>query len=161
VCPVYERTGGHAYGSVYPGPIGAVLTPQLVGVEHAASLPFASTLCGACYDACPVKIDIPQVLAHLRAEVVEAKRADRVLPTVEGTAMKLATAVLAKPGRLGAVQRLAARGSRLLARDGRIGALPGPLGRWSETRDTPQLPAESFRAWWRRTRGEKHRDDRA
>jgi L-lactate dehydrogenase complex protein LldF len=161
VCPVYERTGGHAYGSVYPGPIGAVLTPQLVGVEHAASLPFASTLCGACYDACPVKIDIPQVLAHLRAEVVEAKRADRVLPTVEGTAMKLATAVLAKPGRLGAVQRLAARGSRLVARDGRIGALPGPLGRWSETRDTPQLPAESFRAWWRRTRGEKHRDDRA
>lgn len=74
VCPVYERTGGHAYGSVYPGPIGAVLTPQLVGVEHAASLPFASTLCGACYDACPVKINIPEVLTHLRAEVVEAKR---------------------------------------------------------------------------------------
>ncbi|MFC5668496.1 lactate utilization protein B, partial [Kitasatospora misakiensis] len=67
VCPVYERTGGHAYGSVYPGPIGAVLTPQLVGVENAASLPFASTLCGACYDACPVKINIPEVLAHLRA----------------------------------------------------------------------------------------------
>ncbi len=67
VCPVYERTGGHAYGSVYPGPIGAVLTPQLVGVEHAASLPFASTLCGACYDACPVKINIPEILVHLRA----------------------------------------------------------------------------------------------
>jgi L-lactate dehydrogenase complex protein LldF len=101
------------------------------------------------------------VLAHLRAEVVEAKRAGRVLPTVEGTAMKLATTVLAKPGRLGAVQRIAARGARLVARDGRIGALPGPLGRWSETRDTPEPPAESFRAWWRRTRGEEHRDDRA
>ncbi len=77
VCPVYERTGGHAYGSVYPGPIGAVLTPQLVGVEHAATLPFASTLCGACYDACPVKINIPDILTHLRAAVVESRRSPR------------------------------------------------------------------------------------
>ena len=60
VCPVYSRTGGHAYGSVYPGPIGAILTPQLVGIENAASLPFASSLCGACYEVCPVKIDIPR-----------------------------------------------------------------------------------------------------
>ena len=67
VCPVYSRTGGHAYGSVYPGPIGAILTPQLVGIERAASLPFASSLCGACYEVCPVKIDIPRVLLHLRA----------------------------------------------------------------------------------------------
>src|SRR6266487_414253 len=67
VCPVYERTGGHAYGSVYPGPIGAVLSPQLTGVEDNASLPYASSLCGACYDACPVKIDIPSLLVHLRA----------------------------------------------------------------------------------------------
>ena len=73
VCPVYSRTGGHAYGSVYPGPIGAILTPQLRGVENAASLPFASTLCGACYEVCPVKIDIPRVLLHLRAKAVEAK----------------------------------------------------------------------------------------
>ena len=60
ICPVYERTGGHAYNSVYPGPIGAILTPQLVGVENAGSLPYASTLCGACYDVCPVKINIPR-----------------------------------------------------------------------------------------------------
>ncbi len=66
VCPVYSRTGGHAYGSVYPGPIGAILTPQLVGIENAPSLPFASSLCGACYEVCPVKIDIPTVLLHLR-----------------------------------------------------------------------------------------------
>ena len=66
ICPVYERTGGHAYNSVYPGPIGAILTPQLAGVENAGSLPFASTLCGACYDVCPVKINIPEVLIHLR-----------------------------------------------------------------------------------------------
>ncbi len=73
VCPVYERTGGHAYGSVYPGPIGAVLSPQLTGVQDNASLPFASTLCGACYDACPVAIDIPTMLVHLRSRVVESK----------------------------------------------------------------------------------------
>ncbi|MFB7454164.1 LutB/LldF family L-lactate oxidation iron-sulfur protein [Streptomyces sp. NPDC056194] len=149
VCPVYERTGGHAYGSVYPGPIGAVLTPQLVGVEHAASLPFASTLCGACYDACPVKIDIPEVLTHLRAEVVEAKRASRRLPSPEGIAMKAATAVLVSPARLGLAQRVAALAGRILARRGRIGRLPGPFRGWSDTRDTPAPPTESFRTWWR------------
>ncbi|MDX2939520.1 LutB/LldF family L-lactate oxidation iron-sulfur protein [Streptomyces ipomoeae] len=154
VCPVYERTGGHAYGSVYPGPIGAVLTPQLVGVGSAASLPFASTLCGACYDACPVKINIPEVLVHLRAEAVEAKRAERLLPTPEAVAMKAASAVLSSPRRLAAVQRLAALGGRLVARRGRIGALPGPFARWSGTRDTPVPTRETFRTWWRRTRAD-------
>ena len=71
VCPVYTRTGGHAYGSVYPGPIGAILTPQLIGIENASSLPFASSLCGACYEVCPVKINIPAVLLHLRGRAVE------------------------------------------------------------------------------------------
>src|SRR5207253_4302321 len=75
ICPVYERTGGHAYNSVYPGPIGAILTPQLVGVEQAGSLPYASTLCGACYEVCPVKINIPEVLVHMRARVVRQKQA--------------------------------------------------------------------------------------
>ncbi|KUN74412.1 (4Fe-4S)-binding protein [Streptomyces canus] len=160
VCPVYERTGGHAYGSVYPGPIGAVLTPQLVGIENAASLPFASTLCGACYDACPVKINIPEVLVHLRAEAVEAKRRGRLLPTTEGLAMKAAGAVLGSPRRLAAVQRLAAVGARLVARDGRIGALPGPFAVWSGTRDTPVPARESLRAWWRRTRTPTSEDAR-
>ena len=149
---MYERTGGHAYGSVYPGPIGAILTPQLVGVENAASLPFASTLCGACYDACPVKINIPEVLLHLRAEVVEAKRRARLLPTAEALAMKAAGVVLSSPRRLAAAQRLAALGARLVARGGRIGVLPGPFARWSATRDTPAPAQESMRAWWRRTR---------
>ena len=84
VCPVYSRVGGHAYGSVYPGPIGAILTPQLIGIEKAASLPFASSLCGACYEVCPVKIDIPTVLLHLRAKAVEAK-AGAVERTLMGT----------------------------------------------------------------------------
>ncbi|MGW4047713.1 LutB/LldF family L-lactate oxidation iron-sulfur protein [Streptomyces sp. NPDC004721] len=152
VCPVFERTGGHAYGSVYPGPIGAVLTPQLVGVEHAATLPFASTLCGACYDACPVKIDIPKLLAHLRSEVVESKRRAARLPTAEAAAMKAAATILDSPRLLAAAQKAAALGGRALARRGRIGRLPGPLHGWSDTRDTPTPPAESFRAWWRKNR---------
>ncbi|WP_419997957.1 LutB/LldF family L-lactate oxidation iron-sulfur protein [Streptomyces boninensis] len=154
VCPVYERTGGHAYGSVYPGPIGAVLTPQLVGVadKQAASLPFASTLCGACYDACPVKINIPEVLVHLRAQAVEEKRGP--VPSPEALAMKAAAGVLSSPRRLGWAQRMGAVGARVVARGGRIGRLPGPLKRWSDTRDTPVPAKESFRAWWRRTRGE-------
>ncbi|MFG3056272.1 LutB/LldF family L-lactate oxidation iron-sulfur protein [Kitasatospora sp. NPDC048239] len=150
VCPVYERTGGHAYGSVYPGPIGAVLTPQLVGVENAASLPFASTLCGACYDACPVKIDIPEVLAHLRAKAVETKP-----KRAEALAMKAAATVLDSPRLLGVAQKAAALGGRALARDGRIGRLPGPLHGWSDTRDTPAPPAESFRTWWRKNRDQE------
>ena len=76
VCPVYERAGGHAYGSVYPGPIGAILSPQLTGIEDNASLPYASSLCGACYDVCPVKIDIPSILVHLRARHTEAYAAE-------------------------------------------------------------------------------------
>src|SRR4030081_1564818 len=72
-CPVYRQTGGHAYGSVYAGPIGAILTPQLQEMHHAQSLPYASSLCGACYEVCPVKINIPEVLIHLRAQVVEAQ----------------------------------------------------------------------------------------
>src|SRR5207247_8844470 len=77
VCPVYTRTGGHAYGSVYPGPIGAILTPHLVGLANAKSLPYASSLCGACYEVCPVKIDIPSVLLHLRAQT-EKEAAERI-----------------------------------------------------------------------------------
>ncbi|WP_405976609.1 LutB/LldF family L-lactate oxidation iron-sulfur protein [Streptomyces sp. NBC_00988] len=161
VCPVYERTGGHAYGSVYPGPIGAVLTPQLVGIENAASLPFASTLCGACYDACPVKINIPEVLVHLRAEAVEAKRRDRLLPSLEAVVMKAAAAVLSSPRRLATVQRLTALGARVVARNGLIGSLPGPFARWSATRDTPVPPRESMRAWWRRTRDSRTSENAA
>ena len=148
VCPVYERTGGHAYGSVYPGPIGAVLTPQLVGVEHAASLPFASSLCGACYDACPVKIDIPEVLVHLRAQVVEAKRTGRRIPTAEALVMGSSAKILTSPKLFSATQRLARLGGRAIARGGVIGPIPGPGRAWSDARDTPLPAAESFRTWW-------------
>jgi L-lactate dehydrogenase complex protein LldF len=145
VCPVYERTGGHAYGSVYPGPIGAVLSPQLTGVEDNASLPFASSLCGACYDACPVKINIPEILVHLRAEHVEAYRAEHRLPTPEAVAMAAAAYTMDHPAMYAAAQR-AARLSRLAGRRGR--GLPPPLNGWTATRDLPEPPPQTFRQWW-------------
>ena len=147
VCPVYTRTGGHAYGSVYPGPIGAILVPQLVGVESAASLPFASTLCGACYEVCPVKIDIPTVLLHLRAKAVEASPV-----TVEKTVMHAAAWVFSGPRRLAAAQQLGRLGQRPFVRTGWIRRLPGPLGQWTQSRDLRPVAAESFRSWWRRER---------
>ena len=133
VCPVYERVGGHAYGSVYPGPIGAVLTPQLVGADRAASLPYASSLCGACYDVCPVKIEIPDLLVHLRAQVVAGRRR-----TPEAVAMKTLAWVFGDRRRYETAQRA-----------GRLLPTP-PLPRWRQTRDTPAVPAESFRQWWER-----------
>ena len=147
VCPVYERTGGHAYGSVYPGPIGAVLSPQLTGVEDNASLPYASSLCGACYDACPVRIDIPSLLVHLRARHVEEAARARRLPSAEAVTMAAASWVMASPARYAAAQRTS-RVGRVLGRRGRIRRLPPPLSAWTTARDAPAPPAQTFREWW-------------
>jgi L-lactate dehydrogenase complex protein LldF len=157
VCPVYERAGGHAYGSVYPGPIGAILSPQLTGIEDNASLPYASTLCGACYEVCPVKIDIPSILVHLRAEHVEAQRETRRVPTPEAISMAAASWTMSDASRWEKAQS-ASRAGRLLGRKrdrdaGRIRSLPGPLAAWTGARDAPRPPAETFRQWWARTRG--------
>jgi L-lactate dehydrogenase complex protein LldF len=141
VCPVYSRTGGHAYGSVYPGPIGAILTPQLQGIREHASLPFASSLCGACYDACPVKIDIPRVLLHLRARVV-----DETGGRTEGAAMRVAAWVFSGRRRYETAQLLLRRLSRVR----RFRRLPPPLSAWTRTRDLRAPAAEPFRTWWRR-----------
>jgi L-lactate dehydrogenase complex protein LldF len=148
VCPVYERTGGHAYGSVYPGPIGAVLSPQLTGIEDNASLPYASSLCGACYDVCPVKIDIPAMLVHLRGKHVDAVRSRRHVPSAEAITMAAASWTMAGPLRFGAAQR-AGRVGRVLARGGRLRRLPPPLAAWTRARDAPAPPVQSFRQWWR------------
>jgi L-lactate dehydrogenase complex protein LldF len=136
VCPVYSRTGGHAYESVYPGPIGAILTPQLRGLRSGTSLPYASSLCGACYEVCPVKIDIPRILVHLRGRVVAERGQNRS----ERLAMKLAGWTFAHPSRYRRAQRVA----RLRL----IGQMPGVRG-WSATRDLP-IPRETFRDWWAR-----------
>ncbi|MFD8967952.1 lactate utilization protein B [Streptomyces sp. NPDC059568] len=155
VCPVYERAGGHAYGSPYPGPIGAILTPQLRGTGTAldASLPYASSLCGACYEVCPVAIDIPEVLVHLRERVAEQGGAGHRL---EKAAMRAAGWILDRPAVLAAAERTASRTRRLHPR-----RLPGPgAGAWSESRDLPRMPAEPFRDWWRANRTDGRADTR-
>jgi L-lactate dehydrogenase complex protein LldF len=142
-CPVYSRTGGRAYESVYPGPIGAILTPQLKGLGEAPTLPWASSLCGACYEVCPVKIDIPSVLIHLRGRVVrEHKR--RTAP--ERLAMEAVARTFASQRRYEGAQRLAKLGRGPLAR--LAGAAP-VLSKWTATRDLPEVPGETFREWWR------------
>ena len=151
VCPVYERAGGHAYGSVYPGPIGAILSPQLRGLqtETDASLPYASSLCGACYDVCPVAIDIPEVLVHLRERVAEQGGSGHRL---ERAAVRAAGWLLDRPRALAAGER-AASAARGLA-GAAHGRLPGPgAAQWTSSRELPELPARSFRDWWRRNHG--------
>ena len=138
VCPVYARTGGHAYESVYPGPIGAILTPQLLGLERAPTLPWASTLCGACYEVCPVKIDIPTVLVHLRGRVVREVKG-RWSPE------RLAMDAVAACSRRAALRARAAAGADAPRPAGAPG---GPLGAWTAMRDLPDVPAETFREWW-------------
>lgn len=153
VCPVYERTGGHAYGSVYPGPIGAILSPQLTGTaghdDPNSSLPYASSLCGACFDACPVRIDIPSILVHLRAEQVDAHRGG--LPGGQDLAMKAASWAMASPRRFGLAEKALAAGRLVANADHRITNLPWPGSKWTGSRDMPEPPAETFRQWWSRT----------
>jgi L-lactate dehydrogenase complex protein LldF len=145
VCPVYSRTGGHAYESVYPGPIGAVLSPQLFGLDAAPTLPFASTLCGACYEVCPVKIEIPTLLMELRGRVVRQRR--RRDP--EGLVMNGLARVFASPRRYERAQQLARLGRGPLAR------FPlGPLTGWTAMRELPVVPRQTFRQWWRERAGE-------
>ncbi len=160
ICPVYERVGGHAYGSVYSGPIGAILNPQLRGTasEIDRSLPFASTLCGACNDVCPVRIPIADLLVHERHMVVEAKKNDppHIPHTAEPQMMAAASWVMNDHKHL----ELAGRGTMVgslvfgkLLGIKHFGAIPGPLSRWTGARDVPMLPAQSFRQWWKKNRG--------
>ncbi|MFE3598031.1 LutB/LldF family L-lactate oxidation iron-sulfur protein [Streptomyces sp. NPDC059142] len=163
VCPVYERTGGHSYGSVYPGPIGAILTPMLNGVGDSAqvdSLPYASSLCGACFEACPVRIDIPEVLVHLRTKVVDAHRGQW---KTQNMAMKAVSWALADSRRIVAAEKFSGAIGKSLKRVRRrapggramLGPLPNP---WSDARDTPVPASESFRSWWARNRKDRTRN---
>ena len=158
ICPVYQHTSGHAYGSVYPGPIGAILTPQLTqGLdEHdpVHTLPFASSLCGACGEVCPVKIDIPTILIHMRARTVDVKR--NLVPDVWDLAMGVATPVMSN-STLWKAAGTGTKATRLFAKKGSIGALPFPASLWTRARDLPVAPKETFRQWWKRT----HKDSDA
>jgi L-lactate dehydrogenase complex protein LldF len=155
VCPVYERTGGHAYGSTYPGPIGAILTPMLSGVDAAGSLPYASSLCGACYEVCPVKINIPEVLVHLRSKVVahaDDSGGARARLSPEHLTMRALARVFASRRLYEAAQRSGRIAQLPVVRHGTISRLPGPLAGWSSMRDLQPLPHQSFREWWRAQR---------
>jgi L-lactate dehydrogenase complex protein LldF len=144
VCPVYRQTGGHAYPTVYAGPIGAILEPQLAGERGvAASLPYASSLCGACADVCPVGIDIPRILVHERAKVVRRTR-----PGLEGRALRVLGRAFASAERYERAQRTARALQRPALRDERLRWLPGPLAGWGRSRTLPGVAEQTFREWW-------------
>ena len=170
VCPVYERAGGHAYGSTYPGPIGAILSPQLSGIEaaHNNSLPYASSLCGACYEVCPVKINFPEVLVHLRAKDVESKHAVREFkgnkkaPFSQMDGMMLGAKKLFTSGKMMSIAERGLPMSRLISgRQHKITAVPGIVGGWTAYRDIPEPPQESFRNWWKKEKGKAPARDNA
>jgi L-lactate dehydrogenase complex protein LldF len=148
-CPVYLQTGGHAYGSIYAGPIGAIVTPQLQLMKHSQSLPYASSLCGACYEVCPVKINIPEVLLHLRGKVVELGGA----PLAERMAMKVAALSFESSSRFSRAQKMARLAQWPWESDDMLHDLPGMLAGWTSVRDLPAIPKESFREWWQRREG--------
>lgn len=162
VCPVYERAGGHAYGSTYPGPIGSILSPLLGGIEneHNATLPFASSLCGACYDACPVKINIPEVLVHLRGKAVDAEKAQGEFaggkkdPHYQMDAIMFVAKKLFSSGKLMGLATKGLPASKLLTgKKHKISKLPGLVGGWTDYRDIPEPPSTSFRNQWKKERG--------
>jgi L-lactate dehydrogenase complex protein LldF len=164
-CPVYQQIGGHAYGSVYPGPIGAVITPQLFGLAKSAQLPYASSLCGACREVCPVKIDIPELLLHLRAEITEGRSQKaggrRQEPAVarrrlERLTFKLWAVVMTRRRVYEWSGRLLRRLQRFIVSRGRIGQvgsllarLAPPLDSWTQARDLRPIEPKSFREQWR------------
>jgi L-lactate dehydrogenase complex protein LldF len=157
-CPVYRQTGGHAYGSVYPGPIGAILTPQLEQMKHAQSLPFASSLCGACYEVCPVKINIPEILIDLRARVTDQERKTaRKFFDPMYLGMRVANVIFSRAWLFHFAQWAGRIGAKLVTRrDGWIHSLPSVGGKWTQTRDLRGLPKQTFHEWWKdREQGNK------
>jgi L-lactate dehydrogenase complex protein LldF len=165
-CPVYQQIGGHAYGSVYPGPIGAVITPQLIGIGKAAQLPYASSLCGACREVCPVKIDIPELLLHLRSEVVEGTMSSAAMQPeqpgaakrkpLERVAFRLYAFAWSSPSlyewgiRIGRwLQRFTVKEGRIGKAGGLVSRLVPPLGAWTNWRDARPIASRSFREEWR------------
>jgi L-lactate dehydrogenase complex protein LldF len=149
VCPVYQQIGGHAYGSVYPGPVGAVVTPGLYGIGPWSELPHASSLCGACREVCPVRIDIPRMLLKLREEGTKAGKSPAWLKAGIGVYRFVAT----RPKLYHLGGRLSGWMTRLIGRDGWIKRLPGPLSGWTKQRDFPVFAKKSFSDRWREERG--------
>ena len=150
ICPVYRKVGGHAYGWVYPGPIGAVVTPALTGLTEAKDLPFASSLCGACREVCPVKINIPHMLLRLRTRLTDGDSpGERRAPFLERLLAAGYTRLMSSPGLLSWVRTLGRLALAPLASRGRLGRLPIPiLSRWTKSKDLPALASRSFHQVW-------------
>ena len=148
VCPVYQKIGGHAYGSVYSGPIGSIITPAFAGLEKSKDLPFASTLCGACREICPVRIDIPRILLKLRSDWAEGKHDNAGPPLLEKVAIKLWAFAMRHRIIYNLVFRMAAFLQGPLSEDGKLKRLPLTLGGWTQNRDFPALARRSFRSMW-------------
>ncbi len=147
-CPVYQEVGGHAYGSVYPGPVGAVLTPGLRGLEKWHDLPHASSLCGACREICPVRIDIPRMLLALRDEATQRGYSPAWITSGLWFFRQLAV----RPALFRRAQALASFATRRIAKNGWIERMPGHFGRWTRTRDFPAFAPTTFMAQWERRR---------
>ncbi len=153
-CPVYQNVGGHAYGAVYPGPIGSVITPLLEGPENATPLPFASSLCGACKAACPVDINIPDMLLELRHDL-QQQQGPAMRLGMQAWGWSFSHPLLYEAGR----KVTAALGKALAPQGEGYRRLPGPLSAWTRHRDFPPFPTESFRDWWRRERADRTEAD--
>ena len=148
-CPVYRQTGGHAYGSVYAGPIGAILTPQLAMMERGQSLPYASSLCGACFEVCPVKINIPEILIHLRGRVVTGRSKALHAFHPEAVIMRAMQWIFSNSTRYSLAQRVGRIAQKpWIRRSGWIEKLPSVLGGWTQSRDLRPLPPQTFREWF-------------
>jgi len=144
VCPVYRQIGGHAYGSTYSGPIGILLTTMIEGHRAARELAHASSLCGACQEACPVKIDIPRMLIELRRHLDE----ERIAPAVERALFGAFARLLERPALFGLTARLGRLLQRPFLRDGRLRALPFFFRGWTGERDLPAVAPRTFRERW-------------
>ena len=151
ICPVYQKVGGHAYGWVYPGPIGAIVSPALVGLKQAKDLPFASSLCGACRDACPVKINIPKLLLHLRHELAESPDPQVKASTGFENFMARSYALLMSKPKLLNFSHKVARILRIPLVTRGLTKAPLPfLSKWTKARDLPAVPASTFHEVWQR-----------
>ncbi len=160
VCPVYKNVGGFAYGWFISGPIGAILTPQMLGTKAARELPYASTLCGACAEVCPVKIPIPSILRHLRRRVAEGDEfAPSTMPAPVRTTAALTSVGLSRSWLYQLGTRLFPAINPFFRREGWLMGLPYPLSRWTKVRPLPPF-AGKFRGWWKKHRPAGGRTDR-
>ncbi|WP_345616540.1 lactate utilisation protein LutB domain-containing protein, partial [Streptomyces sanyensis] len=145
VCPIYRHIGGHAYGSIYQGPIGAVLSPILGGYEDYGELPYASSLCAACTETCPVKIPLHELLIRHRENYVYRQGKPK---TNEKLAMKMFGMGASSPSLFQMAEKLAPAMTKPFVKEGKIPKGPGPMKSWTDIRDFPAPSKSSFRKWF-------------